>query len=342
MRLDSGILSLAPSDLSRHLGCAHATTLALEAARGERPKPHAGSAYERMIQEKGDAHERAYLAELEARGLEIVTIERAGSYADMAARTRAAMQAGAPVVYQATFELGRWRGHADFLERVEKETAWARSATRRWTPSSRATRRARRTSCSCASTARASRPCRVTRRSTCTSRSAPAGASRFGHATSTRTSRARNARSSASSTRRPQPSPRSASPVRGARSGPLATSSGVPPTTFTMSPRSGARRPPCSRPRECRRWRRWPRAPCSPRPVDLKTGTLATLHEQARLQEATRSNGHVATELLPAEDGRGFERLPEPSRLDLAIDLEGDPFWRADRELDFHVRAARP
>ena len=122
MRLDSGILSLAPSDLSRHLGCAHATTLALEAARGERPKPHAGSAYERMIQEKGDAHERAYLAELEARGLEIVTIERAGSYADMAARTRAAMQAGAPVVYQATFELGRWRGHADFLERVEKET----------------------------------------------------------------------------------------------------------------------------------------------------------------------------------------------------------------------------
>ena len=121
MRLDSGILSLAPSDLSRHLGCAHATTLALEAARGERPKPHAGSAYERMIQEKGDAHERAYLAELEARGLEIVTIERAGSYADMAARTRAAMQAGAPVVYQATFELGRWRGHADFLERVDTD-----------------------------------------------------------------------------------------------------------------------------------------------------------------------------------------------------------------------------
>jgi len=40
----------------------------------------------------------------------------------MAARTRAAMYAEAPVVYQATFELGRWRGHADFLERVEKET----------------------------------------------------------------------------------------------------------------------------------------------------------------------------------------------------------------------------
>ena len=72
------------------------------------------------------------------------------------------------------------------------------------------------------------------------------------------------------------------------------------------------------------------------RPIDLKTGTLTTLHEQARLQEATRSNGHIATELLlPIEEGRGFERLPEPSPLDLAIDLEGDPFWRADRELIF-------
>ena len=39
--------------------------------------------------------------------------------------------------------------------------------------------------------------------------------------------------------------------------------------------------------------------------------------------------------MQPAEQGRGFERIPEPSRLDLAIDLEGDPFWRADRELIF-------
>ena len=37
-----------------------------------------------------------------------------------AAETLAAMRAGADVVYQATFFDGRWRGHADFLRRVEE------------------------------------------------------------------------------------------------------------------------------------------------------------------------------------------------------------------------------
>ena len=35
------------------------------------------------------------------------------------AETLAAMRAGADVIYQATFFDGRWRGHADFLVRVE-------------------------------------------------------------------------------------------------------------------------------------------------------------------------------------------------------------------------------
>lgn len=33
------------------------------------------------------------------------------------------MAAGAPVIYQATFYVGAWRGHADFLERVERPSA---------------------------------------------------------------------------------------------------------------------------------------------------------------------------------------------------------------------------
>ena len=71
-------------------------------------------------------------------------------------------------------------------------------------------------------------------------------------------------------------------------------------------------------------------------PVDIGAGTLAALHEQAELQAATRSSDTIATRLVhPTEQGRGFERIPEPSRLDLAIDLEGDPFWRADRDLTF-------
>ena len=67
----------------------------------------------------------------------------------------------------------------------------------------------------------------------------------------------------------------------------------------------------------------------------VPAGTLAGLHEQAELQVATRTTGSIATRLRPLEEGRGFALLPLPSRLDMAIDLEGDPFWRADRELTF-------
>ncbi len=335
MRLDSGILSLAPSDLSRHLGCAHATTLALEAARGERPKPHAGSAYERMIQEKGDAHERAYLAELKARGLEIVTIERAGSYADMAARTRAAMEAGAAVVYQATFELGRWRGHADFLERVDTTTALGSFGYEAVD-----TKLAR----------NEARPAHVLQLCFYSAGIAAVQGDAPEHM-----------HIALGSGRRESLRPRDfdAYFARAQRS--LERFVDAPPATVAEKCESCQRCPFWSACDE--QWRAADdlhyvaeirRAQTAvlkasgvstlaalaegsvlTTPVDLKTGTLATLHEQARLQEATRSNGHVATELLPVEAGRGFERLPEPSRLDLAIDLEGDPFWRADRELIF-------
>ena len=53
----------------------------------------------------------------------MTTIERVGSYTEMAARTREAMERGDEAIFQATFVQGRWRGHADFLERVERETA---------------------------------------------------------------------------------------------------------------------------------------------------------------------------------------------------------------------------
>ena len=313
MRLDSGILSLAPSDLSRHLGCAHATTLALEAARGERPKPHAGSAYERMIQEKGDAHERAYLAELEARGLEIVTIERAGSYADMAARTRAAMQAGAPVVYQATFELGRWRGHADFLERVDTTTALGSFGYEAVD-----TKLAR----------NEARPAHVLQLCFYSAGIAAVQGDAPEHM-----------HIALGSGRRESLRPRDfdAYFARAQRS--LERFVDAPPATVAEKCESCQRCPFWSACDE--QWRAADdlhyvaeirRAQTAvlkasgvstlaalaegsvlTTPVDLKTGTLATLHEQARLQEATRSNGHVATELLPAEAGRGFERLPEPS-----------------------------
>jgi predicted RecB family nuclease len=121
VELRDGTLWLSPSDLSGHLGCAHLTTLALEAAEGLRPRPAAAGPYMQMVFEKGNEHERAYREQLVAQGREVVEVafER-GDWAAGAARTEALMRAGADVVYQAPFAFAGWRGIADFLERVDE------------------------------------------------------------------------------------------------------------------------------------------------------------------------------------------------------------------------------
>ena len=274
MRLDSGILSLAPSDLSRHLGCAHATTLALEAARGERAKPHAGSAYERMIQEKGDEHERDYLAQLVARGLEITEIERSGSYSEMAARTRGAMEAGVAVVYQATFELGRWRGHADFLERVERETETALGMFGYEAVDTKLARNEARP-------AHVLQLCFYSAGIAAVQGVVPehmhiALGSGRRESLRPRDFDAYFARAQRSLERFVDTPPATvavrARPATDARSGPFATRSGAPRTISRTSRRSGARRPSRWRPRVSRRLRRSPTARCSRGPSTSRPG----------------------------------------------------------------------
>ena len=72
MRLQTdGTISLSPSDLSNHLACPHLTNLDLAVQRGELGRPHADDSRVDMIRRKGEEHEAAYLARLEARGLTI-------------------------------------------------------------------------------------------------------------------------------------------------------------------------------------------------------------------------------------------------------------------------------
>ena len=99
MRLhDDGTLSLSPSDLSSHLACPHLTTLSLAAARGEIVKPKLDSPHRDLIFSKGNEHEAAYLARLEAEGRSIVripTYDDEGFEADEAQRlTEEAIRAG--------------------------------------------------------------------------------------------------------------------------------------------------------------------------------------------------------------------------------------------------------
>jgi predicted RecB family nuclease len=122
VRLVENRLFLSPSDLANYLGCPYLSTLELEAARGERSKPRPREDIGRLVAEKGDLHEEAYLRELRARGREVVTIEFGpGLDFDQAAdAAEHAMRNGAEVIYQAVFSSGGWRGVADFVIRVDE------------------------------------------------------------------------------------------------------------------------------------------------------------------------------------------------------------------------------
>jgi len=118
-------LLLSPSDLNDYVECPHLTTLALEVARGQRERPHVPDEQSELLQRKGAEHERAYLERLKAEGRAIVEIDlgEPWDFDAAARRTAEAMRDGAEVISQATFVNGPWRGRADFLLKVEQETA---------------------------------------------------------------------------------------------------------------------------------------------------------------------------------------------------------------------------
>src|SRR4051812_41016462 len=135
MQLIDGRPVYAATDLVGFLACSHRLALERAALAGLVERPIRDDPEIELIARRGVAHEQAYLAELRASGRSVVEIARDGSAATAgdelraaAAETEAAMRAGTEVVYQATFFDGAWRGHADFLLRVETPSdlgAWS-------------------------------------------------------------------------------------------------------------------------------------------------------------------------------------------------------------------------
>ncbi|MBM3776824.1 MAG: TM0106 family RecB-like putative nuclease [Acidimicrobiia bacterium] len=122
----------SPSDLNHFLECRHLIRLELAREPGAPRAPRGGHAD--LLAEKGAEHERAWLARFRDEGRRVVAIEPAGAERDWqadAARTIAAMKAGADVIYQGVFAAGDWHGISDFLVRVERPTslgAWGYEA----------------------------------------------------------------------------------------------------------------------------------------------------------------------------------------------------------------------
>src|SRR5262245_37150883 len=106
----------SPSDLVGFLACPHLTSLERSVAYGEIEKPWRHNPHADLIRWKGQEHEAAYLAAL---GDDVVRIGKPWEIGWEAAAeaTACAMHDGAPVIYQATFVDGLWRGLADFVER---------------------------------------------------------------------------------------------------------------------------------------------------------------------------------------------------------------------------------
>jgi uncharacterized protein len=118
MQLRDRTIVFSPSDLNDFLECEHLTALELAVARENLTRPRREDPRGDLIRRKGEEHEAAHLAALDAAGHTIARIELDGNWEAAAAATEEAMRDGADVVYQAVLvDPSGWRGIADFLER---------------------------------------------------------------------------------------------------------------------------------------------------------------------------------------------------------------------------------
>jgi len=119
MRVTDDILVLAATDLSNFLACPHRTALDLAAALGQLDPPEMRiDTMLRLLRERGEAHERAYLQHLRDQRLSVVEIPSEGSPAARVVWTLDALTSSADVIYQGAFSGDGWVGYADILRKV--------------------------------------------------------------------------------------------------------------------------------------------------------------------------------------------------------------------------------
>lgn len=132
MDLLSGTLCVSPSDLVGFVACSHLSSSDRTALGGSARLPRRNDPDLEVVQRHGLAHEARHVESLIAQGLSVVSVD-VGSGQDRLTELRRAqedtvraMNDGTAVIFQATFldETGTplWRGHADFLHRVENPT----------------------------------------------------------------------------------------------------------------------------------------------------------------------------------------------------------------------------
>jgi predicted RecB family nuclease len=127
MRIVSGEVRLAATDISNHLACHHLTSLELSAAREERVRPQWEAPDLAVIRELGLRHEARYLAFLEKNGLDVLNLSGMDE-ARIVEETRRAMESGVELIAQGALRCGRWFGRPDLLRKVASPSrfgAWS-------------------------------------------------------------------------------------------------------------------------------------------------------------------------------------------------------------------------
>lgn len=125
MQLIEGRPVYSATDLVGFLACEHLTHLERAALAGLTKRPMREDPELDRVAARGVEHETRFLDGLRADGREVVEIRRdVGAELHAAADdTLAAMRRGADVIYQATFFDRMWRGHVDFLVRMDRSSA---------------------------------------------------------------------------------------------------------------------------------------------------------------------------------------------------------------------------
>src|SRR5262245_18687431 len=115
-------LTASPTDLANFLACRHKTALDYLVASNVLQKPVSSDPFIDVLRDRGDAHEKAYVAGLHAQGLKVLSLKEMERPAAEAA-LHAALREGIDVVVQAPLATTGWSGVADVLRKVQRPSA---------------------------------------------------------------------------------------------------------------------------------------------------------------------------------------------------------------------------
>ena len=346
MQLIDGALIVSATDLVGFLECDHLVTLEMARTRGEVDKPFRDDPQLKLLQERGYAHERLYIAQLEAAGRTVVEMTRgvAATPAELRAadaETVEAMRAGTDVIFQAHVlrrSLARPRRTSSSGVTIDRRSSGECSYDIADTKLARRVKAAAHRP-----DVRLRRPARAGSRASRPRRSHVVTGDRSSHvhqlADYAAYYRASRRASRPGSTRRPRQSRRTRSP---------STTVGSAVVDDVRRP-SARRRPPLARrqhhpvePAPARRFRGRNAAELAELGDEAKVAKLPPrilerLRHQAALQLGYRRDRVLRYELIPPSDdvpGQGLAALPEPSPLDVFFDIEADP-WALDDGLEY-------